>query len=57
MTEPNAELERQQATVGQLRSQCHQLIDAISKRPGAAKLLTGLLPTLKMYSKYKTKRS
>lgn len=46
-----------QLTVKQLRSQCHQLIEAISHRPGAAKLLLGLLPLLKLYANYKAGRS
>lgn len=45
----------QQSTLGQLRSQCHELIDVISKRPGAVKLLLGVLPTLELYAQYKTK--
>lgn len=44
-------------TVGQLRSECHQLIEQISKRPGAAKILLGLLPMLKLYASYKQRRS
>lgn len=46
-----------QLTVEQLRSQCHQLIDTISRKPGAAKLLLGLLPLLKLYANYKQRRS
>ncbi len=46
-----------QPTLGQLRSQCHQLINTISRRPGAAKLLLGLLPLLKLYASYKQRRS
>jgi hypothetical protein len=46
-----------QLTVEQLRSQCHQLIETISRRPGAVKLLLGLLPLLKLYANYKQRRS
>lgn len=40
----------------QLKSEAH-LIEKISKRPGAAKLLIGLMPLLKLYAQYKTGRS
>lgn len=39
-----------------LRSECHRLIELIARRPGAAKLLAGILPLLKLYSQYKAKR-
>lgn len=53
-TQSNSEV---QLTLEQMRSQCHQLIDTISRRPGAAKLLLGLLPMLKLYANYKQRRS
>jgi len=43
-------------SVPALRSECHRLIELIARRPGAAKLLSGLLPLLKMYSLYKTRQ-
>jgi hypothetical protein len=52
-TEVNPEV---QLTVEQLRSQCYELIDTISRRPGAKRYLLNLLPLLRLYSKYKQRR-
>lgn len=46
-----AELERQQ-----MIKQAHALVAAIASKPGSAKLLRGILPTLQMYAGYKTNR-
>lgn len=46
-----AELERQQ-----LVKQCHSLIAAIASRPGATKLLKGIVPVLEQYAQYKSNR-
>lgn len=46
-----AELERQQ-----LIKQAHSLVAAIASRPGATKLLKGIMPTLEMYAGYKANR-
>ena len=46
-----AELERQQ-----LIKQAHSLVAAIASRPGATKLLKGIMPTLEMYAGYKSNR-
>lgn len=47
----NAELERQQ-----LVKQAHCLVAAIASRPGAIKLLRGVIPTLEIYASYKANR-
>lgn len=56
MNEPNhchaAELEREQ-----LIKQAHCLIAAIASRPGAIKLLRGILPMLETYASYKANRA
>lgn len=46
-----AELERQQ-----LIKQCHCLVAVIASRPGAIKLLRGILPMLEIYAGYKANR-
>lgn len=55
MNEPNhchaAELEREQ-----LVKQAHCLVAAIASRPGAIKLLRGVIPTLELYANYKRNR-
>lgn len=43
-----AELERQQ-----LIKHCHSLIAEIANRPGAVKLLRGIVPTLERFARYK----
>lgn len=40
-----------------LVAQCHSLVDVIANRPGAVKLLKGVLPTLEQYAAYKMNRS
>jgi hypothetical protein len=44
-------------TVDELKRQCHGLIEVVSKRPGAAKLLLGVLSQLEIFSQYKVTRS
>ncbi len=46
-----AELERQQ-----LIKEAHSLVAAIASRPGATKLLRGILPVLQQYASYKQGR-
>lgn len=46
------ELERQQLT-----KHAHSLISAIALRPGATKLLKGVMPMLEQYAAYKANRS
>ena len=46
-----AELECQQ-----LIKQCHCLVGAIASRPGAIKLLRGVIPMLQIYAGYKANR-
>jgi hypothetical protein len=46
-----AELERQQ-----LVKQAHCLVAAIASRPGAIKLLRGVIPMLEIYAGYKANR-
>lgn len=46
-----AELERQQ-----LIKQAHSLVAALASRPGATKLLKGVMPTLELYAGYKSNR-
>ena len=36
-----------------LVARCHTLVAAIASRPGATKLLKGIVPTLEMYAGYK----
>ncbi len=45
-----------QNTVTELRLEAHQLIDAISRKSSAKKLLSGLMPLLKIYAGYKSGR-
>jgi hypothetical protein len=40
----------------ELRRQAHQLVDAIAARPGGAKLLKGVIPTLETFANYKANR-
>lgn len=47
-----AELDRQQ-----LIKQAHALVAAIASRPGATKLLKGIMPTLQLYAGYKSNRA
>ncbi len=46
-----AELERQQLT-----KRAHCLVAQIATRPGATKLLKGIVPVLEQYAQYKAKR-
>lgn len=39
-----------------LVSEAHALIAAIAKRPGATKLLRGIIPMLQIYAAYKANR-
>lgn len=48
----HAELERQQ-----LIKQAHCLVAAIASRPGAIKLLRGVIPMLEIYAGYKANRA
>lgn len=41
-------------TTLELKLEAHRLIDVISRKSGATKLLFGLLPLLKMYANYKS---
>ena len=43
-------------TPDELRTQCHQLIEQIAKRPGGAKLLQGAMAHLEGLSAYKADR-
>jgi hypothetical protein len=47
-----ADLERQQ-----LIKQCHCLVAVIASRPGAIKLLRGVIPMLETYAGYKRNRA
>lgn len=40
-----------------LVARCHALVAAIGNRPGANKLLKGILPTLELFAGYKQNRS
>ena len=39
-----------------LKQECHRLIEAVARRPGAAKLLLGTLLQLQMFAAYKVDR-
>jgi hypothetical protein len=39
-----------------LKAECHQLIEQISHRPGATKLLLGAKAALSLYARYKLNR-
>jgi hypothetical protein len=39
-----------------LLRECHQLLEQISRRPGAIKLLTGAKSAFEMYAQYKANR-
>ena len=41
-------------SISELRTECCQLIHVISRKSSAKKLLSGLLPLLRMYAQYKT---
>ena len=40
----------------ELKRQCHQLIEAIATRPGAVKLLQGILDQARVFAQYKSDR-
>lgn len=44
-------------TVAGLKKDCHYLIEAIAKRPGAIKLLFGAKATLRTFAAYKSNRN
>ncbi|MBD1856467.1 MULTISPECIES: hypothetical protein [Leptolyngbya] len=48
--------ENSKTELNDLRMRCHQLIDAIAKRPGAIKLLKLAEKALVLYSEYKSNR-
>lgn len=39
-----------------LKQECHRLIEAVARRPGAMKLLLGTLLQLQMFADYKSNR-
>lgn len=43
-------------TVAELKRQCHALIEVVAKRPGAIKLLQGVLNQLQIFAQYKANR-
>ena len=43
-------------TLTQLKLQAHQLVEQVSHRPGAAKLLMGVVEMLKTFASYKIGR-
>lgn len=49
---PNA----QHLTLNALRLECHRLVDAVSRRPGAAKLLLAVHKQLTLFAAYKANR-
>lgn len=46
----------QHPTLAQLRAECHRLVDAVARRPGAMKLLLGVHRQLLMFAAYKGNR-
>ena len=42
--------------LAQLKRQCHQLIEVVSHRPGALKLMLGIHQQLQIFSAYKMNR-
>jgi hypothetical protein len=43
-------------TLAQLRAECHRLVDVVSHRPGAMKLMIGVHRQLQMFAGYKANR-
>lgn len=46
----------QPPTIASLKSECHALIEVVSRRPGAIKLLVGVRNQLIMFSQYEANR-
>lgn len=53
----NSATNTQPLTLNALRLECHRLIDAVSRRPGAAKLLLAVHKQLTLFAAYKERRS
>lgn len=47
----------QPPTTESLRLEAHRLIDVVARRPGAVKLLEGVLVQLRLFAAYKANRS
>lgn len=43
-------------SVAELKQECHSLIEAVARRPGAIKLLLGVRGQLLLFSQYKANR-
>jgi hypothetical protein len=43
-------------TLAQLRTECHRLVEVVSHRPGAMKLMIGVHRQLTMFAAYKANR-
>ena len=43
-------------TLAHLRAECHRLVDVVSHRPGAMKLMIGVHRQLQMFAGYKANR-
>ncbi|MBD2072412.1 hypothetical protein H6F86_00490 [Phormidium sp. FACHB-592] len=43
-------------TLAQLRTECHRLLEVVSRRPGAMKLLLGVHRQLTLFGGYKANR-
>ncbi len=43
-------------TLQDLKRECHRLLEVISHRPGAAKLMIGVHKQLQLFSQYKANR-
>lgn len=52
----NPQVSEHLKSLNQLKLECHQLIEQVARRPGAAKLLLGIKGTLEMYASYKANR-
>lgn len=46
----------QHITLNVLRLECHRLVDVVSRRPGAMKLLLGVRSQLLLFAGYKSNR-
>jgi hypothetical protein len=48
--------DRTPPTLSQLKAECHRLLELVSRRPGAMKLMIGVHRQLQLFSAYKAKR-
>jgi hypothetical protein len=57
MTEqPGSYIDQPPPTIGELKRDCHRLIEQVAQRPGAIKLLLGIRDQAMIFSQYKANR-